>query len=316
MGILVVGATGMVGSEVVKALIVRGAEDVRALSRSGNCAPEGVSPVKGDTLDPETMRGALHGVRTLFLLNPVVPDELTRSLTVLSLAREAGIERYVYLSMLKTDQFLDVPHGGAKFATERMIAEFGLPATVLRPAYFYQNDRQLKIPILTMRSYPTPLGGVGVNMIDVRDLADLAALELLRRDRAPSPLDPELIEVIGPDRLTGEHVAALWTELSGREVTYGGDDLRAFEKQVSGTMEAWQALDLAHMFGGFQREGMLAEFGAHERVAERIGRPPRSYRVFAQELMEEWRRSPADLAGRIAETASGMAKSVRGLGVS
>ena len=290
MSIMVIGATGMVGSEVVRALVARGADDVRAVSRNApdKDTPAGVHPVAADTLDPKSMRLALHGVKTLFLLSPVVPDELARSLLTLSLARDAGIERLVYLSMVKADRFLDVPHAGAKFATERMIAEFGLPATVLRPVYFYQNDRQLKVPILTMGSYPTPIGGVGANMIDIRDLADLAAVELLRRDGSPTPLDSETIEVAGPDRLTGESAAALWSEVTTRAVSYGGDDLQAFEKQMSGMAPAWQALDLALMFGGFQREGMLATAGAHERVAERIGRPLRPYRAFAEELMKEW----------------------------
>ena len=315
MSIMVIGATGMVGSEVVRALVARGADDIRAMSRNGpeKDPPDGVKAVAADTLDPKSMRLALHGVKTLFLLNPVVPDELARSLLTLSLARDVGIERFVYLSMLKTDSYLDVPHASAKFATERMITGFGLPTTVLRPVYFYQNDRQLKVPILTMGSYPTPIGGVGADMIDIRDLADLAAVELMRRDGSPTPLDSESIEVAGPDRLTGESAAALWSEVASREVSYGGDDLRAFEKQMSGMVPAWQALDIALMFGGFRREGMLATAGAHERVAELIGRPLRSYRAFAEELMEEWHHSPADLAGRVGETASAAVRSVRDL---
>src|SRR4051812_15964959 len=104
MTILVTGATGNIGRNVIEQLVARGA-DVRALVRDPAKAdfPEGVAVVQGDLLDVDAMRSALSGVSTLFLLNAVVPDEFTQALIALNLAREAGIDRIVYLSVIHSD---------------------------------------------------------------------------------------------------------------------------------------------------------------------------------------------------------------------
>ncbi len=307
------GATGTVGSAVVEALVERGAKNVRALTRHPGKAtlPEGVTAVGGDPIEPGSMRNALQGVRTLFVLNPVVADELTRSLTTLSLARDAGIERFVYLSMLNADKFLDTPHGSAKLATEQMVAGYGLPTTILRPAYYYQNDAMLKLPILTLGQYPMPIGSLGTAMIDVRDIGELAAIELIRRNEAVETLPCETIEIAGPNRFTGASIAHLWSEISDRAVDYVGDDLNAFEQQMRHMVEPWQALDLTLMFGGFQRDGMMAADGTNEEIARRIGRPLHRYRDFATATMGEWRHSPADLAGTARSAVSGAIDTVR-----
>jgi uncharacterized protein YbjT (DUF2867 family) len=91
MTILVTGSTGTIGSQVAAQLAQRGAE-VHALTRNPDQAklPSGVTPVKGDFLDVDSMRSALSTARTLFLINPVVPDELTQAMIALNLARARG----------------------------------------------------------------------------------------------------------------------------------------------------------------------------------------------------------------------------------
>jgi len=98
MSILVIGASGTVGRQVVEQLFTRGV-DVRAFVRDPAKAtfPSGVTVVRGDLLDVDSVRGAFSGVSTLFLLNAVAPDEFTQELIVLNLARAAGVERVVYL---------------------------------------------------------------------------------------------------------------------------------------------------------------------------------------------------------------------------
>ena len=106
MTILVTGATGTVGRNVVEQLAKRGA-DVRVLVRDPAKAdfPAGVTAVKGDLLDVDSLRSAFSGVSTLFLLNAVVPDEFTQALIALNLGREAGVERLVYLSVIHSDVY-------------------------------------------------------------------------------------------------------------------------------------------------------------------------------------------------------------------
>jgi uncharacterized protein YbjT (DUF2867 family) len=91
-------------------------------------------------MNVESVRAALAQARTLFLLNAVTSDELTHALIALNIAREAGVERIVYFSIIHSDRYVNVPHFAGKNTAERMIAEMGLSATILRPAYFMDND--------------------------------------------------------------------------------------------------------------------------------------------------------------------------------
>jgi uncharacterized protein YbjT (DUF2867 family) len=91
--------------------------------------------------------------------------------------------------------------------------------------------------------YPQPIGGVGVTMIDIRDIADAVVAELLRRERAPHSLPRTTIELVGPDTLTGAGIAAIWASVLGSDVRYGGDDLAAFESLAAGMMPAgWRTI--------------------------------------------------------------------------
>ena len=291
MTILVVGSTGTVGSEVIRQLHARQA-DTRALVRDPGKAklPAGVAPVVGDMMDVDSMRQALDGVDTLFLLNAVVPDELTQALITMDLAREAGIQRIVYFSVLMGDRFTDVPHFCGKYTVERMIAQEGLPVSILRPAYFMQNDLSLKAALSDHALYPMPVGSRGVEMVDARDVGEVAAIELIRREQAAEPFPAETIEVCGPEALTGHDLAAIWSEALGRQVSYGGDDLAAFEQMLRRSAPGWMAHDMRMMVRGFQQHGMIAQPGAATRLEAMLGRPLRRYRDFARGTVEAWRR--------------------------
>lgn len=292
MTILVTGSTGTIGSLVVRQLADRGAA-VRAITRDPGKArlPDGVVPVKADLLDVDPVRAAMAGASTLFLLNAVVPDELTQALIALDLAREAGIERVVYFSVFNGDVFADVPHFTGKHTVERMIEQAGIPATILRPANFFQNDAGLKDAVLGQGVYPMPVGGVGVSTVDARDVAEVAASELLRREGAAAPLPREVIDVVGPDTLTGDALAAIWSETAGQPVSYAGDDLDAFEAQCRARMPGWAARDMRLMMRRFQRDGMVAKPGNLKRLNSLLGRPMRTYRDFARETLERWREA-------------------------
>ena len=285
MTILVTGATGTIGRHVVEQLVKRGA-NVRALVRDSAKAnfPAGVTVVQGDLLDVDALRGAFSGVSTLFLLNAVVPDEFTQALIALNLAREAGIERIVYLSVIHSDRYVNVPHFAGKFGVERMIEQMGFNATVLRPAYFMNNDVTIKDVVLGYGVYPMPIGGKGLAMIDARDIGEIAAIELIRREQATASLPLDRINLVGPDTLTGANVAAIWSEVLGRTIAYGGDDTAGFEQNLKKFMPSWMAFDMRLMSERFLTEGMIPEPGDVERLTALLGRPLRSYRDFASEI--------------------------------
>src|SRR5438093_632034 len=106
MAILVTGASGVIGSQVLSFLDPKAVE-IRALTRSPETAnfPAGVNAVKGDLSDVDGFRAALEGVSTLFLLGPNVADESTQVLLALNAARDAGVKGVVYLSVYKADDY-------------------------------------------------------------------------------------------------------------------------------------------------------------------------------------------------------------------
>lgn len=289
MAILVTGSTGVIGKQVLEHLGSSGA-DVRGLTRTPERAqfPAGVTAVKGDLSDVDAVRQAMIGVSTLFLLAPNAADELTQALQTLSVARDAGVKGVVYLSVFKGADYVDVPHFTGKHTVERMIEHLDLPATVLRPAYFIQNDIRQKAPLLSHGVYGMPIGAKGISMVDVRDIGEAAARELLRRERAASPLPRETYELVGPDVINAQAVVSIWADALGRPVRYGGDDLGVLEQGLKSVAPAWLAYDMRLMMGRYQQDGAIASRADVERLATLLGRQPRSYRDFAVATAAAW----------------------------
>jgi uncharacterized protein YbjT (DUF2867 family) len=287
MKVLVTGATGTVGSEVVKALLQRGA-DVRAFTREQpkpGTFPSAVEIALGDLRDPVSVAEAMRGVDELFLLIGNVADEFTQALTAYGLSKKAGLKHVTYLSVFKADQFLDVPHFAAKYAVEEAIRLGGMPYTILRPGYFCQNERWLK-PVLTGSGvYPIPAGNQGIAVVDVRDIAEVAAISLTEEGHEGKTYD-----LVSSEMLSGPFAAATWSKLLGKEITYAGHaDFDGFEAQLRKTgTPSWQAYDLRVMFQGYIERGFSNTEYQTARFAALLGHPPRTYNSFAEELAKKW----------------------------
>jgi len=285
MTILVIGATGRVGRHVVDQLLQRDAH-VRVLTRDAVKAalPAEVEVVQGDLLDIDALRAAFSGVSTLFLLNAVTGDEFTQAIITLNVAREAGVDRVVYLSVFGAERAVNVPHFAVKSGAERMLEQMGFGATILRPTYFIDNEVMVKDVILQHGVYPMPIGGKGVAMVDARDIAEVAAIELIRRDNGAGKLPSETINLVGPDTLTGADVARIWSDVLGRPVVYGGDDPSGFEQTMATFMPQWMAYEMRIMAERYVSDGMIPEDGDRERLTTLLGRPLHSYRETAARL--------------------------------
>jgi uncharacterized protein YbjT (DUF2867 family) len=293
MRILVTGGTGHVGSEVIKQLVKRKAS-VRALVRKQEATakmPEGVEVVQGDLLDPVSVRKALDGVDKLYLLNAVVPDELTQGLIAYDLAKKQKLKQIVYHSVFKVERFKDVPHFASKLAIESALREFDLPFTIIRPNYFYQNDVALKDVITQAGVYPTPLGAPGVAAVDTRDIAEAAAIALTSEGHLGKTYN-----LNGPEVLSGAKVASIWSGLLGKEIRYPGEDLDVFEEQMRKSAPSWSAFDIRMMFQGYLERGFAAEDGDVEILTKLLGHSPRRYEEFARETVQEWQTSSKAVA--------------------
>jgi uncharacterized protein YbjT (DUF2867 family) len=283
MKILVVGGTGNVGGEVVKELIRRNA-DVRLLVRKeGASEMKGVEVRIGDLLDPVSVANAMDGVDKLYLLNAVVPDELTQGLIAYDLAKRLKLKHIVYHSVFAVERFRDVPHFASKLAIENAIREFDVPFTIIRPNYFMQNDASLKDALKKTGVYPMPLGTVGISAVDVRDIAEATAVALTTDTHFG-----KIYNLNGPELLSGPKVASIWSTLLGKEIRYAGHDMDAFEEQTRKRAPSWSAFDIRMMFQGYLERGFAAETGDVETLTRLLGHAPRPYEDFAKETAALW----------------------------
>jgi uncharacterized protein YbjT (DUF2867 family) len=287
MKILVTGSTGKVGSEVVKELNKRGAQ-VRALVRKKGAAaqfPDGIEVAVGDLLDPVSVHQALEGVDKLYLLNGVSADELTQGLIAYDLARNLKIKHVVYHSVFKAEQFKDVPHFASKVTIESALRQFEVPFTIIRPNYFFQNDLSLKDVLTGAGIYPMPLGATGISAVDIRDIAEAAAVALTTQGHIGKSYN-----LNGPSVLSGSKVASIWSDVLGKEIRYPGEALDEFEVQMRQKAPSWMAFDMRMMFQGYLERGFVAGDGDVETLTKLLGHAPRRYEDFAKEAALEWKK--------------------------
>ncbi len=283
MTILVTGSTGKVGSEVLKELGKRNVT-VRALVRKPDAKlPEGVEAVVGDLLDPVSVETALDGADKLYLLNGVAPDELTQGLIAYGLAKKLKLKHIVYHSVFRAEHFLDVPHFASKVAIESALKRFDIPFTIIRPNYFYQNDTSLKGVLMGPGIYPIPLGTPGISAVDIRDIAEAAALALTTEGH-----EGKTYNLNGPEVLSAAAAASIWSALLGKKIQYTGEDMDAFEEQMRQKAPSWSAFDIRMMFQGYLERGFVAGDGDLETLTALLGHSPRRYEDFAKETVLEW----------------------------
>ncbi|MBV9731183.1 MAG: NmrA family NAD(P)-binding protein, partial [Verrucomicrobia bacterium] len=234
--------------------------------------------------------------------------EIVQALTAYSLAKKAGLKHVTYLSVFKADQFLEVPHFAAKYAVEEAIRGGRMPYTILRPAYFLQNERGLKAALTGAGVYPIPAGNRGLAVVDVRDIAEEAAISLTEEGHQGKTYDQ-----ISSDMLTGPYAAATWSKLLGKEITYAGHgDFDNFEAQLrkkgnpmreKANPILWLAHDLRLMFEAFVERGFRNTEDQTARFAALLGRPPRTYSSYAEELAREWAAGEPQPDGCIDKTS-------------
>jgi uncharacterized protein YbjT (DUF2867 family) len=286
MRILVIGGTGMVGSQVVRELVGRG-QDVHVLSRDGGKAkglPAGTRGVTGDLLDVNTIRSVFRGMDAVFLINSVSTTEAHEGILAVNGARMAGVGRIVYVSVQHADGWAHLPHFGAKVAVELAITQSGIPHTIVRPNNLFQNDIWMKQGIVDYGVYPQPLGDVGSSRVDLRDVAEIAANALVSDGHAGKSYN-----VVGPEILTGTRCAEVWSEALGKPVAYAGNDLDAWERQSLQYMPPWLVFNFRMMYEAFQRHGFVATAEDVAASTTALGHPPRDYTSFAREMAAQWK---------------------------
>ena len=191
----------------------------------------------------------------------------------------AGIRRIVYLSVHQADKALGIPHFVCKLPIEGVIRASGVEYTILRPNNFYQNDLAMRDAIRA-GVYPQPLGSVGLHRVDVRDIAEAAAIALTEAGHSG-----KTYSVVGPRAWTGLETAAALTRHLGKAVIYGGDDLQAWAAQMRAFLPGWQVRDLEIMYEYFLHAGLLATQAEIDELTGVLGHAPRRYEAFVEEIL-------------------------------
>ncbi|MGY4925619.1 NAD(P)H-binding protein [Streptomyces sp. 900105755] len=275
--ILVTGATGTIGRDVVRQLAARGAK-VRALTRDPARAtvPAGVEVVRGDHADPASLEAALAGATAAFLLRPPGPDA-GRDAALVAAAREAGVERLVKLSAIATGEALAGPSAQWHVAGERAVRESGLAWTVLRPSSFASNTLTWLQALRAGEPVPNMTGDGASGVIDPRDIAEVAVRALLDAGHSG-----RTYTLTGPEAITVPGQAAVLAEVLGRPVPtrdLSPDETRDFLRTAWG-MEGARA-DGVLTGLAFVRAGGNAV--VTEDAREVLGRPARTYREWAED---------------------------------
>ncbi|MFJ9558952.1 NAD(P)H-binding protein [Streptomyces fuscichromogenes] len=273
--ILVTGATGTIGSDVVRQLAGRGAK-VRALTRDPARARmgTGVEVVRGDYGDPASLDAALAGVTAVFLLRPPGPDE-GQDAALVAAARNAGAERVVKLSAIATGDPDTGPSGSWHVAGERAVRDSGLAWTVLRPSSFASNTLTWLPALRAGEPVPNMTGDGASGVIDPRDIAAVAVRALLDDGHAG-----RTYTLTGPEAISVPGQAAVLAEVLHRPVPIrdlSPDQSRDFLRTAWGMDETRAESALTGL--AFVRAGGNAVLT--EDVTEVLGRPPRTFRAWA-----------------------------------
>lgn len=279
--IVVIGGTGTVGSQTVQELMKRGA-DVRVMTRSANriaSLPQGVEGVTGSMLEPNSLPAVFAGADKLFLITPLDRDETAQGIDAVDAAVAAGIQRIVYLSVHHADEALSIPHFVSKLPVEGVIRASGVEYTILRPSNFFQNDLAV-LDAIRAGIYPQPSGSVGTHRVDVRDIAEAAAISLTQPGHSG-----KTYSLVGPRAWTGTEIAAMLTGHLGKPVIYTGDDLQSWAAQMRAFLPGWLVRDLEIMFQYFLDNGLLATQAEIDELTALLGHSPRSYENFVREVL-------------------------------
>jgi uncharacterized protein YbjT (DUF2867 family) len=283
--ILVTGASGNVGSEIVR-LLRRHGQPVRVAARDET--PEGdrdgVEAVRFDFADKRTYAGAFVGVERMFLLRPPAISDVRRVIApAIDAARDAGVRHIVFLSLLGVQRNPVVPH----HAIEQHILRSGLDYTFLRASFFMQNlSTTHRQEIADEDIIAVPAGRGRTSFVDVRDIAAVGALALTEEGHANHAYD-----LTGGEALNYYEVAGLFSEVLGRPIIYRDPSLVAFirRERARGT-----ELSKVLVMAGIYTTARLGLAGRISDDVERLlGRAPTTMRQFIQDYRAYWERDGA-----------------------
>lgn len=292
--ILIVGASGMLGSRVARMLLARGAR-VRAagrrLDKLAGLVESGAQAVTLDLARPDSFPDALAGVGAVFTAAHGLMDrsghgperlDADAMCRMIDAAAEAGVRRFVHTSAQDAAPDSPAAFTRAKFAAEQHLRASTLEWTILRPSAFADLYGQAMIGNRVAAGRTVWLIGPGTtrrNLVAVDDVATIAVRALLE-DR----FIREIIEVTGPDNLTEREIAALYGQITGQRVqvrNLPGGLVRVLSRALQPIHGGPGSL-IAFLTAQNGRDDLCSDVGA---MAERLGRPSIALQALAREAL-------------------------------
>jgi uncharacterized protein YbjT (DUF2867 family) len=291
--ILVTGATGTVGSEVVKQLLsVKGQKEedviVKAAARSTNDSTFRNLAVQAIELDfnkPDTVSAALRGVDKLFLLTPFQSNMVDLTSNLVNEAKNAGVKYIVKQSVLGADAEPGITPSRLHRQAEKVIEESGMPYTFLRPNFFMQNFVTFYSNFIkTQGAFYVPAGDAKASFVDVRDIAAVA-VQALSGSRSGKNGESNHIgkayDITGGEALSYAEAAEILSKELGKKVNYvnvSDEDARKGMKDMGA--DEWTINSMIELFG-ITRAGYLSEISP--AVEQVTGKKPIRFNQFARD---------------------------------
>jgi uncharacterized protein YbjT (DUF2867 family) len=277
--ILITGATGTTGREIVKQLSVAGAQ-VRALVRHPEKASAlegpGVELVTGDLDQPETLDAALKDVACALLLPANTPRQVEQERHFIEAAKRVHTPHVVKYSAfgahVSSTARISQRHG----QSEQYLEESGVPFTHVQPNFFMQNMLWFASAIASQGAFYLPMQDAAVSMVDTRDIAAVVTIVLT----TPGHVG-KIYTITGPEALSFHVVAEKLSTTLGKQVRYGDVSPEHFKRTlIEGGQPEWYADALNELFQGI-REGQYAV--VTRVVADVARKPPIAFDQFAQD---------------------------------
>ena len=299
MTFAVIGATGKVGREVVRALRSRGA-DVRVIARSVQRAEAmfpGVEIAQGDLANRASIDRAVRNVDAAFFVTPHDEHEEALGRAFIDACESARVRRIVFASAYRpepTNATLSAAwlallgavagHYRGKLRVEARVRASRADPVVLMPSTFFQNDELLREAILR-GVYAQPIGSKGINRVDCRDIGDAAARAMIDRD-----VTSDGYPLVGPESLTATHCATVWQRALSRPVRYAGDDLDAWVRAVGTRMSAREISDYRRTYRVLQHIGVTTRARDVAHCTALLQRAPGTYDDYVRRTADDWTR--------------------------
>lgn len=302
--VLVLGATGTVGKEVVRALLARSAR-VAALVRSQPRAAgalTGVEVALGDLGDAGAVQRAVERASAVFFVNPHEPEEETYAEHVVAACEHAQVPlvylgthvdgRWAWLrALLRTTYGTLFPHYKRRFRIGERVRAAKTKTQLLLASPFFQNEEVFQPEILDGR-YTQPIGTRGLTQVDVRDIAEVAATLLL------DPTHPAgCFPITGPDAVSGPEAAAIWAEALGRPVEYAGNDEEAWRRAISTRLSGQKREDWLKTYASLAKMAGPPSPAELARTTALLGRAPRGYRAYVRDAVAALRAAAVTAPG-------------------